>query len=66
MTNTYTKDTFETMNRKLEQFLFLHGILHIGQYKNDDGMNTWVYSNTDELRRVVAEFRSIWIDKRRA
>jgi hypothetical protein len=60
------QNTFETMNRKLEQFLYLHGISHMSQYKNVDGMNVWVYNDTDNLRRVVAEFRSIWGQKRSA
>ena len=59
-------NTFETMNRKLEQFLYLHGISHIGQYKSADGLNVWIYERTPEAQRVVAEYRAIWIDKRRS
>ena len=54
---------FETASRKLEQFLYSHDILHIGIHKDEDGMTVWEYADTDELRRVVAEFREI--EKRR-
>lgn len=52
-------NTFETMNRKLEQFLYLHGIPHIDQYKSIDGLNVWVYHDSAEVKRVVTEFRTI-------
>ncbi len=50
---------FETRNRKLEQFLFLHGIPHISFRKDADGMTVWKYENTSEAQRVVEEFREI-------
>lgn len=50
---------FETRNRKLEQFLFLHDIEHIGFRKDADGMTVWQYESTPELKRVVQEFREI-------
>ena len=57
--NTAMYDTFETTNRKLEQFLFVHDIHFEHHYKNDDMMTTWVYRKTSELIRVVREFREI-------
>ena len=66
MPNAQNTNTFETMNRKLEQFLFMHGINHIGQYKSVDGLNVWIYEKTPRFDSVVAEYRSIWVDKRRA
>lgn len=50
---------FETSSRKLEQFLFVHDIKHIGFYKNEDGMTVWRYPNTPEVTAVVREYRDI-------
>lgn len=50
---------FETSNRRLEQFLFVHDIFHTGWYKNSDGLTTWTYPDTPEVKRVVAEYREI-------
>lgn len=50
---------FEVRNRKLEQFLHIHGIAFVRWYKDVDMTTTWVYEDTDELRRVVAEFQEI-------
>lgn len=57
--------TYETTNRKLENFLFIHDIFHLSYYKSPiDGLTVWVYADTPELRRVVAEYMEI--AKRRA
>lgn len=56
MTNT---STFETSSRKLEQFLFVHDILHDRFYKDPDNMTVWVYSDSQELRDTVDEYRRI-------
>lgn len=60
MSNRSSFDThFETRNRKLENFLYIHDI-HFSHFKKDaDNMTVWVYEDTDELRRVVAEFKEI-------
>lgn len=50
---------FETTSRKLEQFLFIHDIFHQGWHKDIDGMTVWEYQETDELKRVVEEYRMI-------
>lgn len=50
---------FETSSRKLEQFLFFHDIFHRGWHKDVDGMTVWEYQETDELKRVVEEYRMI-------
>lgn len=51
---------YETSNRKLENFLFVHDIFHVRWYKNPiDGLTVWVYDDTHELRRVVAEYMEI-------
>ena len=55
---------FETANRKLEQFLFMHDIMFYRFYTNEDGLTTWVYVETEETRRVVEEFRAIQKKKR--
>ena len=50
---------FETTSRKLEQFLYVHDIFHQGWHKDIDGMTVWEYQETDELKRVVEEYRMI-------
>lgn len=53
-------NTFETSNRKLEQFLFAHDIRHSSWYKRQsDGMTVWVYPDTAEVAHIVAEYRGI-------
>lgn len=48
----------EVRNRKLEQFLFLHGIDFIGCEKDPlDGMTVWTYEDNEENRRILEEFR---------
>lgn len=54
-----TTKNFETSSRKLEQFLFVHDIRHIGFYKNEDNMTVWQYPADSETMRVVEEFRAI-------
>lgn len=54
-----SNNKFETASRKLEQFLYAHNIPFQSWHKNEDGMTVWVYPNTDDVRRVVAEYRSI-------
>lgn len=54
-----TMRTFETNSRKLEQFLYLHDIPHTSWHKDEDNMTVWVYPNTEEVRRVVGEYREI-------
>ena len=54
-----TTKNFETSSRKLEQFLFIHDIHHIGSYKNEDNMTVWQYPYTEEVMEVVSEFRAI-------
>jgi hypothetical protein len=50
---------FETMSRKLEQFLYLHDIRWSSSYRNVDGVQVWVYKLTPETQRVINEFREI-------
>lgn len=48
----------EVRNRKLEQFLFLHGIDFIRCEKDPlDGMTVWTYEDNEENRRILEEFR---------
>ena len=54
-----SRNLFETANRKLEQFLFMHDIHHTGFYKNMDGMTVWMYSLDEDGRRVLEEWRQI-------
>lgn len=51
---------YETSNRKLENFLFVHDIFHVRWYKSPiDGLTVWVYNDTPELRRIIAEYMEI-------
>lgn len=48
----------EVRARKLEQFLFAHGVDFIASYIDpDDGMTVWVYEYTDETIRIMDEFK---------
>lgn len=51
--------TFDTVNRKLEQFLYVHDVFHSDIYKTEDGMTVWCYRDTPRLREVVAEYKEI-------
>lgn len=61
-----TMNTFETSNRKLEQFLFAHFIRYKSWYKSDDNMTVWVYDDTPEVKKVVAEYRALVAAHRQA
>lgn len=53
-----TTTVFTTKSRKLEQFLYAHAIDFISSGKDlDDGMTYWSYTETDEVLRIVAEYR---------
>ena len=59
-TSNLIMNTFETSNRKLEQFLFVHDIRHSSWYKREsDNMTVWVYPDTAEVQNIVAEYREI-------
>lgn len=49
--------TFSTMNRKLEQVLYNHGIMFIEQHRNIDGMTVWTYESTQEVEEIVRRWR---------
>lgn len=57
--NNVHMNTFETCNRRLEQFLFIHDIRFKEWYKNEDGLTCWVYPDNMEIREVVEEFRKL-------
>lgn len=57
-------DIFETKNRRLEQFIYVHKINHIRQYRDIENLNVWVYEDTPELRAVIEEYEQI-IDRLR-
>lgn len=59
-----TGKIFETTNRKLEQFLYMHEILHIGSRTNEDTYTVWQYEDTPELHATIQEFKVIQ-EKRR-
>lgn len=58
------KNLFTTKNRKLEQFLFVHGIRFLAWNKDLDDMTEWLYEPTEELYRVVNEWRDIQQQKK--
>lgn len=53
------KNLFTTKNRKLEQFLYVHDIHFLTWSKDIDSMTEWLYEPTNELYRVVNEWRDI-------
>lgn len=40
---------FETIDRRLEQFLFVHYIPFESQYKNERGLTVWRYTPSPRL-----------------
>ena len=48
---------FETTDRWLEQFLFVHRIQFSHQRKDDCSRNIWAYPIWTHLRRAVREYR---------
>ena len=48
---------FETANRKLEKFFFVHDVRFISYYRGRDGLTVWVYELDEEGRRVLEEYR---------
>lgn len=55
---------FETTNRRLENFFFLHDIHFTRWYRGRDGLTVWVYALDAEGLRVLEEYRAI-IEKRK-
>ena len=47
---------FQTMNRSLERFLYLHKIRFENWFKNEDGMTVWTYRPTDHLAHCLNEY----------
>lgn len=56
---------FQTTSRRLEEFLHVHLIRWVSQDKDEYGDTQWTYEDTEELRRVVVEFKSIMKKDRR-
>lgn len=52
-------ENITTRNRKLEQFLYLHGIQYIIVRKDEDGMTVWEYQHTQEVAEIVEEFHMV-------
>lgn len=50
---------YTVRSRKLEDFLHVHFIAWVSQDKDEFGETFWVYEETDELRRVVNEYRTL-------
>lgn len=46
-----------TRSRKLEQFLYMHGVDFLSCEKDEEGITVWTYAGTDENRRIVEEFK---------
>jgi len=60
---TPTKSTIRTVSRRLENFLYAHGIMYLHYQYDPDGVIYWVYADTPEVRRIVSEFRSTFVKK---
>lgn len=56
---------YKVTSRKLEEFLHVHLIRWVSQDKDDFGETCWLYEDTDELRRVVHEYKTIVAKNRR-
>lgn len=55
MENNY----FETTNRKLENFLYMHGIFAEKMSKSEDGLTVWGYRRTDYFEEIFNEFKAV-------
>lgn len=56
---------YPVRSRKLEAFLHAHMVYWVSQDKDEFGETCWHYEDTDELRRVVAEYLHIVETRRR-
>lgn len=56
MTASNSPTTINIRNRRLEQFLYAHGIDFISCNKDDEDMTIWTYENTEEVKRIMKEF----------
>lgn len=50
---------FETIDRRLEQFLFVHYIPFESQYKNERGLTVWRYTPSPRLFCTVQEYQRL-------
>lgn len=50
---------FETTDRRLEQFLFVHYIPFEAQYKNESGLTVWRYTPSPRLFCKVQEYQRL-------
>ena len=54
-----TKQPFQTINRKLEQFFYMHDIHFISWHRDRDGYTVWNYQLDADGWRVLEEWRRI-------
>lgn len=50
--------TLRTTNRRLENFLYVLGVMPLYHEKEWDGSTVWVYEDTPELRSLVKDFQN--------
>ena len=48
--------SIEVRNRKIEQFLYLHGVDFVDTGKDIDGTTFWRYEDNEENRRIIDEY----------
>lgn len=46
----------EIRNRKIEMFLYAHGVDWISQEKDTEGLTVWKYADNKENRRIIDEY----------
>lgn len=66
MTNTTSNANmklFETTNRNLENFLYMHKITFSDQKKMEDGTTCWIYRRTEKFERVFREYMELRHEK---
>lgn len=54
-----TNSTFKIRDRRFEQFLFFHDIFFITSYREEDGSMVWEYTDTQDFRHVLMEWKEI-------
>ena len=52
-----TTTTITVKSRKLEQFLYAHGVDFLSCSKDEEGMTVWHYQRNAENIRIIEEFK---------
>ena len=54
---------YKTINKNLENFLFMHKISFEHQGRTEDGCTYWVYVRTPRFEAVLQEYKEIYPER---